>query len=170
MGTRSLIKVIDSNGNKKVAQYCQWDGSPDYMGVKIMAYITNKAFMAKFKSALSNVILLDNEQANEFIPDIHNMTKLLEKAYNTYLSRDLGSKILLNIAESNGSVYLFDKEKESERYIKYSYVINIQENTFEIYAYEFNGLILKYSLDAIPNYADYISQLKEAVGVDLSEL
>jgi hypothetical protein len=61
MGTRNLTMVINHQGEKKVAQYGQWDGYPSGVGVCVLAFLRNKELFQKFKSNLSKVRFLDEE-------------------------------------------------------------------------------------------------------------
>lgn len=38
MGTRNLT-IVHSNGEYKVAQYGQWDGYPEGLGVQLLKYL-----------------------------------------------------------------------------------------------------------------------------------
>ena len=39
MGTRSITRVIDVDGNRVINQYCQWDGYPTGCGVEVMKFV-----------------------------------------------------------------------------------------------------------------------------------
>ena len=41
MGTRNLTMVINQKGEKKVAQYGQWDGYPSGVGVSVLNFLKN---------------------------------------------------------------------------------------------------------------------------------
>ena len=47
MGTRNLTKVIDRNGEIKVAQYGQWDGYPSGQGVNALLHAYNHQAIEK---------------------------------------------------------------------------------------------------------------------------
>ncbi len=52
MGTRNLTMVINQEGEKKVAQYGQWDGYPSVVGLGVLNFLKNKELFDKFKSNL----------------------------------------------------------------------------------------------------------------------
>lgn len=55
MGTRNLTMVISQEGEKKVAQYGQWDGYPSGVGASVLAFLKNEELFEKLKSNLSKV-------------------------------------------------------------------------------------------------------------------
>ena len=70
MGTRNLTMVIDQQGEKKVAQYGQWDGYPSGVGLGVLSFLKDKDLFEKIKSNLSKVRFLDEEGVDkEFIED-----------------------------------------------------------------------------------------------------
>ena len=52
MGTRNLTLVINQEGEKKVAQYGQWDGYPSGVGAGVLRFLKNKEVFEKFKDNL----------------------------------------------------------------------------------------------------------------------
>ena len=45
MGTRNLTMVINQEGEKKVAQYGQWDGYPSVVGLGVLNFLKRVRFL-----------------------------------------------------------------------------------------------------------------------------
>lgn len=174
MGTRSLTMVINHEGEKKVAQYGQWHGYPSGVGAYILKFLKDKMLFEKLKANLSKTRFTDPEGVDkEFaenytkkLSEWHNETddivKEHKRLFYTYFTRDLAGKILENIANSSDSeIMLFDLEDtaKDDGLVEYSYVINLQENTFGIYSHIDEEPWKVYNLDELPEEDVFISEV-----------
>ena len=110
MGTRNLTMVIDQEGQKKVAQYGQWDGYPGGVGAGVLNFLKNDELLQKFKENLRKVRFLDEEGKDKaFIEEYNkntpersnepdNRTDDQKLWWEKYCSRDLAEEVLTNIA------------------------------------------------------------------------
>lgn len=147
MGTRNLTIVVQNN-EPKIAQYGQWDGYPDGVGVGILSFLKEDGNLDKLKANLSKCRFLDEKGIDkDFIesyekntpnwsnePD--NRTPEQKEWWSTYMTRDLADEILTNVANSNldeiilGNRYEFAVNSLS---CEWAYVIDLDKNTFEVY-------------------------------------
>lgn len=148
MGTRHLIMVV-YEGKTRIAQYGQWDGYPEGQGVSVLAFLSKKTNIKNLKKALSKVRFYDenNKKDKEFLdayeknaatwsnePD--NRTPEQIHWYNTYISRDLGSEILYNVANSEDDEILLQDSSDfagDSLFCEYAYVIDLDKNVLEVY-------------------------------------
>jgi hypothetical protein len=147
MGTRNLTMVI-SKGQTKVAQYGQWDGYPDGVGVSLLTTLRNTDLMEKFLQKLPALRFLDREgKDKEFIesydkntpewsnePD--NRTEEQKRWWETFQSRNLADEVIVNIANSNDEeIVLLDKTAfaADSLFCEWAYVVDLDKNTFEVY-------------------------------------
>ena len=113
MGTRNLVAVF-SDGEYKIAQYGQWDGYPSGQGLTVLNFISDKNNIENLKKNLPKCRFFDknNEKDKKFIDDYEKnapqwsnepdlRTPEQKRWFQTYISRDLGGKILYNVANSN---------------------------------------------------------------------
>ena len=176
MGTINLTMVIDQKGEKKVAQYGQWDGYPSGVGVKILRFIKNKRIFDKFKANLSKVRFLDEEgidkkfvedydkNASNWSDEPDNRTKEQKRWFYMYCSRDLAEKALINIANSKDEeIVLIDSEctAENNTWLEYRYIINLKENTLGVYRRYEQEPMKVYKLDELPEDNTFIAELEE---------
>jgi hypothetical protein len=147
MGTRNLTCVV-LGGEYKVAQYAQWDGYPDGQGLTILKFLSNKESVERLKNNLSKVRFYDrdgidkelleayNKNAPEWSNEPDNRTTEQIRWWNTYISRDLGGKILKNIANSKDEEILLrgyiDFAGDS-LFCEWAYVVDFDKGTFEVY-------------------------------------
>lgn len=175
MGTRNLTMVIDQQGQTKVAQYGQWDGYPSGVGVGVLKFLKNKDAFDKFKTKLTKVRFLDeegvdkdfidsyNKNAPDWSNDIDKRTEEQIRWWNTYCTRDLAEEVLTNISNSmDKEILLINREDTAKKdgWVKYSYVINLKENTFGIYGHIDKQPIKVYSLDSLPEESTFLSELE----------
>lgn len=175
MGTRSLTMVIDNNGQKKVAQYGQWDGYPSGVGIGVLSLLKNKELFDKLKLNLSKVRFLEDEGIDkEFIEDYNmrvpklykdpdNRTEEQKLLFINFWSRDLAETVLTNIANSTDEeIVLIDNDQTAmgDGWVEWSYVINIKENTLGVYGHIDEEPIKVYNLDSLPEEEDFISELE----------
>lgn len=171
MGTRNLTMVINKEGEKKVAQYGQWDGYPSGVGVGILEFIKNKDLFNKMLTNLPKTRFLDaegkdkefiesyNRNAPEWSNDPDNRTEEQKRWFETYCTRDLSEEVLTNIANSNDEeILLFDREEtgKSGGWVEYSYIINLKENTFGVYGHIDQEPIKIYQLDKLPSEEEFL--------------
>lgn len=174
MGTRNLTMVIDQSGVKKVAQYGQWDGYPSGVGVNILNIIKDTVLFEKLKQNLNKVRFLDkdgvdkdfienyNRNAPEWGDQPDNRTKQQIEWFDSFCSRDLAEEVLINIANSTETeIILIDRENtaKGDGWVEYSYVVNLQENTFSVYEHVDQRPLKVYSLDNLPENDVFISDL-----------
>lgn len=184
MGTRNLTMVINRKGEKKVAQYGQWDGYPSGVGLGVLNFLKNKELFEKFEKNLSKVRFLDVEGVDkEFVesydknaPQWSNepdkRTDEQKRWFETYCTRDLAEEVLKNIANSTDEeILLIDSESEamSGGWVEYSYVINLKENTLGVYSHVDQEPIKVYSLDDLPDDETFVSEIEKAQGYDEDE-
>lgn len=175
MGTRNLTMVINKEGDKKIAQYGQWDGYPSGVGISVLSFLKNQELFDKLCEKLSKVRFLDSEGIDkDFIESYNknapkwsnqpdNRTDEQKQWFSTYCSRDLADEVLSNIANSNDNeIILIDNEDSAKGsgWVEYSYVINLKENTFGIYGHLDHPPMKVYSLDELPEEATFLSDLE----------
>lgn len=176
MGTRNLTMVISQEGEKKVAQYGQWDGYPSGVGIGVLNFLKNTELFEKFKTKLSKVRFLDAEgKDKEFIEsydknapqwssDPDNRTEEQKVWFSTYCSRDLAEEVLINIANSNDEeIILLDRENtaKGDGWVEYSYVIDLKENKLKVYGLLDQPMIKEFDLENLPEQDVFISELEE---------
>ncbi len=104
MGTRNLI-AVHSDGEYKLAQYCQWDGYPSGQGVDALGFcrehLQTEEGIARFKEKLELVEFPPEEKIDEFYASVGStngwMTMDQSREFNDkypYFSRDHGARIL----------------------------------------------------------------------------
>ena len=146
MGTRHLI-AVQYNGEYKIAQYGQWDGYPSAQGVEVLKFISNNDYLEKLKSKLPNVRFIDDEKDKDFIEsynksapeypnNLDSRTPEQKMWYESYMSRNLGFRILENIANSQDKEILLNNRitfAADSLFCEYAYVVDLDSETFEIY-------------------------------------
>ena len=147
MGTRNLTCVV-LDGEYKIAQYGQWDGYPSGQGLAILRFITEDGSLARLKEKLPRCRffeeggrdkeLLDsyNKNAPEWSSDPDNRTDEQKRWFKTYISRDLGGKILRAVADSEDEEILlrgFLEFAGESLSCEWAYVIDFDKKTFEVY-------------------------------------
>lgn len=145
MGTRHLI-AVKLNGEYKVAQYGQWDGYPEGQGVAVLEFL-RKSNLSEFKKRLLRVRFWDEVKDKEFI-DSYNAnapqwsneqdkrTAAQRRWWELFQSRDLGAKILANIANSDDDEILLKNSisfAADSLFCEFAYVIDFDKNTFEVF-------------------------------------
>lgn len=199
MGTRHLI-AVQLDGEYKIAQYGQWDGYPEGQGVGVLSFLTGEGNISKLKENLSKVRFIDSEKDREFLDaydknvgefygDTDNRTPEQKHWFESYITRNLGSDILKNIAESNDSEILLKNRLSfagDSLFCEWAYVIDYDKNTFEVYkgfnqdrldeSERFYGyvntdeyssgvgynpikLVKSYSLDALPDETTFLADV-----------
>ncbi|MBM5782410.1 MAG: hypothetical protein FJ368_03200 [Pelagibacterales bacterium] len=140
MGTRHLIEV-KFNNEIKVAQYGQCDGYPTGQGIGIANFISDKNNIAKLKENLTKCRFWDKEKDKDFLEDYDsrsptwssdpdNRTEEQKEWYNNFISRDLGSDILENIAKSEKEEILLKDSSEFKKdglFCEYHYLIDLDK-------------------------------------------
>ena len=64
--------VINQEGEKKVAQYGQWDGYPSGVGAGVLKFLKDEKLFEKFKTNLSKVRFLDEEGVDKDFIESYN--------------------------------------------------------------------------------------------------
>lgn len=136
MGTRNLT-VVYKNGEYKVAQYGQWDGYPEGLGITLLNFLKN-VNMDSFRNAVDNVSFYTEEEIKE-IRELVEERRTLIPNYDwsedfPQLSRDTGGYIL-NLITFKG-VNKVDNSinfAADSLFCEWAYVIDLDKNTFEVY-------------------------------------
>jgi hypothetical protein len=140
MGTRNLT-IVQSGGEYKVAQYCQWDGYPSGQGQTILDAL-RVIDISDFREKVNALTHLNSDE-------IHARWKLVgaddsgwcgqdvsdKFKYNwPHLSRDFGGLIIEAIASGKvDEVYLKLDFAADSLFCEWAYVIDLDKNTFEVY-------------------------------------
>lgn len=175
MGTRNMTMVIDQEGNKKVAQYGQWDGYPSGVGVSLLNILKKEDVLNKLKDNLSKVRFLDeegidkdfidsyNKNTPEWSNEPDNRTEEQKKWFSTYISRDLAEEVLLNIANSyEREIILIDRTETAtgNGWVEWSYIVNFKNNTLSVYEHIDQKPLKTYDLNNLPDSDVFINELE----------
>lgn len=150
MGTRNLT-IVKKNDEIKVAQYGQWDGYPEGLGVKLLNYLHNYD-LDKLEEQVSKCEWYTNEELEQmwkdFIETLNPTDEQREKlnkgwmsmnessrwgAYAPALTRDTGGTIIEYIY--NGTVTKVQnsiKFIEDGLFCEYAYLIDFDERKFYV--------------------------------------
>jgi hypothetical protein len=145
MGTRNLT-VLVSEGEIKIAQYGQWDGYPDYMGINILKFL-REFDVEIMKKQVKNVIFVDENKQKEidlYLKEIGSTNGYLNNEQNDlfnekykFLDRCIGSDILEMVydEEYNKPMLLNNSITFSgdSLFCEWAYVIDLDKNLFEVY-------------------------------------
>lgn len=127
MGTRNLTCVY-LNGEYKVAQYGQWDGYPDGVGITILDTLRNTSLLG-LKQAVSECHFATEEEKE-------HIQSLGTDWINHYpqMSRDVGGEILNQIMINNVRV-LHNKLEfaKDSLFCEWAYVVDFDSEKFEVY-------------------------------------
>jgi hypothetical protein len=146
MGTRHLIAVMKDK-EYKIAQYGQWDGCPSGQGIDILNFIKTDGMIERLENALTKVRFFDKDGDKDFLEsydknaptwssDPDNRTVEQKRWFELYMSRNLGSEILKNVANSTDDEIIL---KNSINFAKdslvceWAYVIDLDKKTFEVF-------------------------------------
>jgi len=163
MGTRHLQTVIDKNGVKRIAQYGQWDGSPDGQGKDILNFLRT-ADLNKYAENVAKINPATDEQIKEHDDFVKQLNKRKldytegDKAYKEkylFISRDCGSKIHQLIQD--GKVPFVDICEDGEQWCEGFYTIDLQKRLFEA---EYQGMSKAFDLDNLPTEEEFLEQMK----------
>lgn len=156
MGTRNLIKVIDSNGVTKVAQYTQWDGYPSGQGLTVLYHAINHRII---EDKLPKLNFLNDSEIDNINSILSASEKPVLEIYPT-LSRDIGADILGYIAFSLGDVPLVDNSdfEKDELFCEGVYTLDFEKKAFiSIYG----DKVVSFPLDNLPTPEEYLNAWKE---------
>lgn len=143
MGTRNLT-IVQSKGEYKVAQYCQWDGYPEGQGVTVLEFLRSltKTKLSEFTKKVNACTFLADEKieklwesfgAKDGMVSMDNAEKFKKKY--AHLDRDMGAKVLNYILKSKEGVELQNEINfiKDSLFCEWAYVIDLDEKTFEVY-------------------------------------
>ena len=156
MGTRNLTKVIDRNGEIKVAQYGQWDGYPSGQGVNALLHAYNHKAIEK---GLERVRFATEEEIDVLNSTIDFSASNFSTLYPN-ISRDTCADILGVVAWSVGEVLLVDNSEfeNDDLFCEGVYTIDFQQGKF---ISKYGDKVVEFDLDNLPYQFDYLNAWKE---------
>jgi len=141
MGTRNLTCVV-KDGEYKVGQYGQWDGSPSGQGFTILEYL-KRWDRKKFEDSLDTIEWITEEECQNCFKQA-GISKTAEyltseeserfKRLFPHLNRNMAGEIL-DYIESNKNLKLNNSVDFAYDglFCEWAYVIDLDKNTFEVY-------------------------------------
>jgi hypothetical protein len=161
MGTRNLTKVIDANGEVRVAQYGQWDGYPSGQGVTALYHAHNHKMI---EAGLERCRWGTDEEIDAIYKSLPELMYLGTDDSNKFnllypnLTRDTCSDILGVVAYSVGEVILSDqRDFEGEGDCEGVYTLDFQQRKFISW---YGGVTVEFSLDDLPTKEAYLEAFK----------
>jgi hypothetical protein len=163
MGTRNLTVVKDNTGTTRVAQYGQWDGYPQYSGVKALDFLRDKTLVENLRNRLTLVEFIDDQEAEAiyegFDHDYNDPTKY-DLEYPG-LTRNTGIDILLAVASATATLKTIDNSEfaKDTLFCEGIYEVDFSTNKFiSIYA----DSTVSYDLDDLPSDEEYLAMWVKA--------
>lgn len=126
MGTRNLTAVF-YNGEYKVAQYGQWDGYPDGVGIAVLEFI-RAVDIKEFKKKLSKVRFITEEEKSTFHIKYPDWVERFP-----HLSRDAGAKILKYVMHGATDLKNSINFAGDSLFCEWCYVIDLDKGTLEVF-------------------------------------
>jgi hypothetical protein len=165
MGTRGLTKVIDRNGEIKVAQYGQWDHYPSGQGLTVLEILLSRHNAVKHLELALDKCEFVSDAKRELIYAGYNAkyADVVEVGQDNFtamlpsFSRDTGAYILEVVMWSAGPVPLVDeREFEGDNlFCEGVYEINFQTNKF---ISKFGDEVVEFPLDSLPDRDTYLDK------------
>lgn len=144
MGTRNLT-IVQSDGEYKVGQYCQWDGYPSGQGKTILDALRklDPVFdLPLFKQKVNNLKQLTADEVHAYWQECGaddtgwvglDVSDKFKQKYE-HLHRDFGGKIIEAIITGKVKEVSSDVEFAGDSlFCEWAYVIDLDKNTFEVY-------------------------------------
>lgn len=136
MGTRNLT-IVHSNGEYKVAQYGQWDGYPEGLGVQLLKYLKG-ININELRNAVNDCTYLSKEDFDEINKNIDEVRKdnprFSWQKFYPELSRDTGGDILELIMFKNKTKLKNSLNFAADSlFCEWAYVIDLDKNTYEVW-------------------------------------
>jgi hypothetical protein len=163
MGTRNLTKVIDKNGEIRVAQYGQWDGYPDGQGRSMLAFISEYRMLEKIEKSLVKCRFVSEGEMSAAY-DVYSDEPKWEELRNDFqgygvafpsFSRDTCTDILKVIVYSNEEVILWDdREFENDDLMcEGVFTLNYQTKQFTT---TYQNITASFDFDKLPTIEEYL--------------
>lgn len=160
MGTTSIL-LVKTSGKIKIAQPRWYDGYPSQEGVDILTFLLKEMKKDKFIAKLNNLRFTRNEQEEV---DINKKQNSFE-----------GSKILKYIQNNNENIVINSlNDGVVPECIEYGYLIDFDNNTYEIYSealsskkyaeskkakeFERFNILAIYNLNELPSIEQFIDR------------
>jgi len=177
MGTRHITAVYLDN-EFQVAQYGQWDGYPQYTGVKILEFLKNLPSDFRERVRASH-FLTDEEIGEAWVkagadPDSQWVSMEVSDRFKEMypsLHRDTGWEVLTMLPAPLADSIDFTKDG---LFCEWTYVIDLDANRFEVYegstepveGSRFSNQILQASwpLDDLPSEDDFLHMVLPVEG------
>jgi len=171
--------VIDKDGDVKIAQYGQWDGYPSGQGRTIVSFLQTKKNRDKLLSKLKRIRFLEidgrdkdfvkeyNKNVPQFSHEPDNRTPERKRWFDTYISRNIGGKILETIAKATDDEIVLIDETETAKHggwVEYTYIVNFKRGSLTCKHYIDDEEPLKeYDLDALPTPDEFVEELETII-------
>ncbi len=169
MGTRHLIKV-KKDGKIKISQYGQWDGYPDGQGVDILKFLKNKIKVKELDLALEKVRFLDKEGKDKKFSEEYdknltiwsnepdNRTDEQKYWFTTFITRDLGAKLLDNLISCEDKEILLMEDLDKDSWCEGYFTIDLDNMTYNVKYYDFDET---FDINNLPDKEDFLLKFKE---------
>lgn len=128
MGTRN-VTYVQHEDTYRIAQYGQWDGYPESLGVKLLDILTS-IDLDSFKQKVSVLPVITEDQIK-----VVNATENWPSVY-PWLSRDCSGADLIGLLMKDQVPYvILDTDFAGDSLMcEWAYVVDLDKNTFEVYA------------------------------------
>jgi hypothetical protein len=161
MGTRNLTVVKNSDGATKIALYGQWDGYPQYSGIKALEFLRDKTNRDNLLAKLDFVQFITDEECDTIYKSFDKATSWDNKEFLTAypgLHRDTGIDILSVVANAVYPVKTIDNTEfaNDTLFCEGIYEVDFSTNTFTS---TWNGAPVIHSLDNLPSDKSYLKDM-----------
>ncbi len=151
MGTRSMVIVKDRSGEVKIGKYNQWDGYLAGVGKDLLEFLSEHP---DFEKHLDKLRFLESEFDKEFIARFNSKPNRKEMVwFNSFVSRDLGVKLLYNIVNHKKAGLALWDESGDLSFVAYQYTIDYSLDLFKIEDFS-NKKEYTFSLSNLPKEGD----------------
>lgn len=156
-----MISLYDKDGVEKICQYSQWVGYPEGVGLKILNFLKNSELVERLQNNLPKVRFLSEKdplviEYNQRVEN-NNVTEKDKIWFEDFISRDVGAKILMNIANSLWDEILLVQDLEGFRWAEWSYLIDFQYGIFSVYKYDMEQPpLVTFFLDNLPTEEEFL--------------
>jgi hypothetical protein len=157
MGTRNLTVVKNLEGTTKIALYGQWDGYPQYSGIKALEFLRDKTNRDNLLVELQQVEFITDEECDKIYNSFDNTDWQNKDFLNAYpgLHRDTGVDILEIVANTMNTIKTIDNTEfaNDSLFCEGIYEVDFSTNKFTS---NYNDIVVEYDLDTLPTNEEYL--------------